>query len=95
MRTDRLILEAVDGTRMSVPWLKDEWPPPLRIYVANAQEGVVVIDPTKQSNATMITLITEHGAARYDQVSASSVEEPAGKNENWFRGALYKIHLEG
>lgn len=88
MTTDRVILQDEDGHQMSLPW-SDTWPPPENLYIVNAQEGAVLINPERQSAATMYQVIVQHGGVRFLRQSASEIPEPAEEGEHWFRGALY------
>lgn len=88
MTTDRVIFKNGAQT-ISTQWEAD-WPPPPYLYLVEAREGLVLVNPDLQSEETLATLQVEHKAMLYVRQSASEVSKPAEPDANWFRGALYE-----
>lgn len=58
------------GTRITLPWSRT-WPPPDLLYVVHTPEQIVLVDPSRQTNGTILRLIVEHGATLHEQVAVN------------------------
>ena len=91
--TDRLIFLDATGKRVYLAGWIGPWPPPSKLsvmigkqsgYVAVVEEGHAPADAVEQ--ARRLGTIDE---TRYRLRNCSTLPEPAGPGERWFRGAEY------
>jgi len=96
MSTDRIIFEYPDGRKAGAPW-PGSWPPPEKILVRRlADQGrMLILDLPTFPDLPMESMQHAMGAELWVRQSASEILEPAGEDEHWFRGALYKRPIDG
>lgn len=91
--TDKLIFLNQSGQKVYIAGWIGPWPPPSKLSVMKGkQSGIVAVVEEGRAPAQTVEQARRLGSieeTRYRLRNASTLPEPAGPGEHWFRGAEY------